>query len=916
MTEKDSALIRAREIVSQLTGEEKLGLLTTHHNAVERLGLGEFYIGTEVARGYVGREREKVSTVFPQPEGLAATFDEDLLEKLGRIAGTEARAYYNREKKGGLCLWGPTVDLVRDPRWGRTEEAYGEDVMLSGTLCAAYTRGMAGEKDGYYMTVPTLKHFCANNNEATRGSCNASIPLHLKYEYYYAAFEIPIRWGGARSIMAAYNEINGLPAVMNPELETILKNEWGLWFVVSDGGDFSQNVIAHKFPKTHSESYKMTLEGGCDVMTDMEPLVKAAAKKALDDGLLTWDVIDASLTRTIAARIRLGQLDKTDFDLIKDSAIECDEHREVNLRAAREQIVMLRNRGLLPIEETPENIAVVGPLADENLMDWYTGYSTRNVSVLEGIKKEYAGSAVEYDTLWDRVSVLCPNGKYLSAKEDGSICADAERVTDSEIFELQDWGENWKNLFSLKYQRYMRLDEDGTLKLHNRTIYDWFTRETFNLFEYEGKTLIEEFLRHGRLICREDGSFSFTDTRAVTGEMLFRISIESSGEQRAADIADRNDLVIYCIGNHPVQVAKECYDRKTLSLNIQRGMTFKMSMHNPNTLPVLISSYPYSLDSGEEYAGACLWTSHAGEHLGTAVAETIRGKNPPAGRLPLTWYKSELELPDIENYDIESSGTTYMYFKGEPLFPFGHGLTYARFEYSGLSVERTADGGVRAEVTVTNVSGYDSDEVVQLYFRAVDSAVSRPLKKLCAFRRIHIKAGEEKKVVLEAPAHIFRIYDTRSSRMLIEDCRCVFSVGASSADIREEAALHIDGEKIGLRPGRFPAISYDKAKGVNNLYSARHVTSYLHSKGWGAAVIFDGVPFAGKKELKVTASSVMGESEITAVCAGQEIKLTVPCSDGYDDIHTCTATLPEGLGDGSLTVSLKGECCLFGIETV
>lgn len=913
MKENDIFTERARKLVAQMTEEEKLGLLSTHHHEIPRLGLGEFYIGTEVARGYVGREPERTSTVFPQPVGLAATFDRELLERLGEIAGIEARAYYNRDKRGGLCLWGPTVDMVRDPRWGRTEEAYGEDPMLAGTLTAAYTKGMAGERNGYYMTVPTLKHFCANNNEETRGNCNARIPLDLKYGYYYAAFENPIRWGGARSVMAAYNEINGLPAIMNPELGTMLRDQWGLWFVVSDGGDYSQNVTAHGFCETLSESYVLSLTGGCDTMTDMDELVSKAARKALDKGIITWEEIDRSIERTVAARLRLGQLDETEFDRIDDSVIDCPEHRETNLRAAREQVVMLANRGLLPIEETPENIAVVGPLADENLMDWYTGYSAREVSVLEGIRREYRGSIVEYDTLWDRVSVMCPNGKYLSAKEDGTVIADADRVTDSELFELQDWGENWKNLFSVKYQRYVRLFDDNTIKLHNRRIYDWFTRETFNFFDYEGKTVIEEFLHHRRLVCGPDGVLTVINKRSVDDSMRFRINIESSGEQRAADIADRNDLVIYCVGNHPVQTAKECYDRRTLSLNIQKGMTFKMAMHNPNTLLVLVSSYPYALDGGEEFAGAALWTSHAGEHLGTAVAETVRGKNPPSGRLPLTWYRSELELPDIENYDIRSAGTTYMYFTGKPMFPFGHGLTYASFEYSGLTVTQT-EKGVTAELTVSNTSEYDCDEVVQLYFRAEGSEYQRPLKKLCAFERVHIKAGESRKVTLEASAHIFRIYDCRSGRMMIEDCDCVFMAGASSEDIRCTVSLHIDGEKPGLRPDSFCALSFESAENADIRYSKRLGESYPRCGGWTASLTYGGVPFGGKKQIVLTASSLIGSRELSLSCCGEEIKVTVPACDSYDSFAECSADLPEGIFDGELTVRLQGECSLLKIE--
>ena len=912
MDHKDKFTERAEKLVSEMTDDEKLGLLSTYHNAIERLGLGEFFIGTEVARGYVGREKERISTVFPQPVGLASTFDRELLERLGEIAGREARAYYNRDKRGGLCLWGPTVDMVRDPRWGRTEEAYGEDVMLSGTLSASYTKGMAGEQDGYCMTVPTLKHFCANNNEEDRGFCNAQIPLNLKYEYYYAAFELPIRFGGARSLMAAYNEINGLPAIMNPELNSLLKKEWGLWFVVSDGGDFTQNVIAHHFSDTLSEAYKYSLLGGCDTMTDIEEPVRKAAKTALDQGLITWQDIDSSVVNTVAARLRLGQLDKTPFDSIDDSVIDCEAHKEVNLRAAKEQVVMLANRGLLPIEETPENIAVVGPLADENLMDWYTGYSSEDISVLEGIKREYTGSIIETDTLWDRVSVMCPNGMYLSAKDDGTVKADADRVTDAELFELQDWGENWKNLYSVKYKRDVRLFDDSTLKLHNPRIYDWFTRETFNFFDYEGKTVIEEFLHHGRLVCAEDGTLTVIKQRSVNDSMKFKINIESSGEQRAAEIADRNDLVIYCVGNHPVQTAKECYDRKTLSLNIQKGMTFKMAMHNPNTLLVLISSYPYALDSGEEFAGAALWTSHAGMYLGTAVAETVRGKNPPSGRLPLTWYKSELELPDITDYDIEANGTTYMYFKGTPLFPFGHGLTYAAFEYSDLTLEQT-DTGVKAQLTVTNTSEYDSDEVVQLYFKALDSEYSRPLKKLCAFERVHIPAGQSRTVVLNVPDYILRVYDCRSCKMIVEDCDCVFMAGASSADIRCEAQLHITGEKPSLRPDEFDAVTFERAEGVDILFSKKFGKSYLHCYGWGSSIVYGGVRFTGKKSISVTASSLLGTREITLLCSGREVKVVLTPADSYEDAAVFTAELPEDLCDGELRISLPGECCLFSV---
>ena len=896
-----------------MTEDEKLGLLTTHRNEISRLGFGEFFVGTEVARGFVGRQPDMISTVFPQPEGLAATFDREVMEQLGTVAGKEGRAYYNRNKKGGLCLWGPTVDMVRDPRWGRTEEAYGEDPFLAGQLSAAYTKGMAGEQNGYYMTVPTLKHFCADNNEEARDRCNAVLPLRLKYEYYYASFEDPVVNGGARSLMAAYNEINGIPAIMNPELETLLKNEWGLWFVVSDGGDMSQTVTSHRTTRKMSEAFAWALKGGCDVMTEGDMTVRSAAEQALKEGSVSWEDIDRALIRVTEARIRLGQFDKTPFDDIGDSVIDCPEHQQINLRASREQVTMLSNRGLLPIEETPENIAVVGPLADENLMDWYTGYSAREVSVLNGIKREYSESVVEYDSLWDRVSVLCPNGKYLSAKSDGSVAADADRVTDTELFELQNWGENWCNFYSVAYKRYVRLFDDDSLKLHNRKVYDWFTRETFNLFEYNGKTVIEEFLGHRRLVCDESGALTVKPQRAVSDEMLFRIVTESSGEQRAADIADRNDLVIYCVGNHPVQVAKECYDRKTLDLNIQRGMTFKMAMHNPNTLLVIISSYPYALNAGEEYSGAILWTSHAGEHLGTVIAETVRGKNNPSGKLPLTWYKSELDLPDIMNYDIENGGSTYMYFKGEPLYPFGHGLSYSTFEYSGLSAVQSADG-VELSLNVKNTSEYDGTETVQIYFTANGSKVSRPIKKLCAFERVTLKAGETKNVTLKAPSFIFRIFDLRSGRMLIEDCGCTFAAGSSSADIRLETSLHMNGEQIGERSALFSALTYEKAQDTTVGWSHTVGESYLTSHGWHSSASYSGINFKKYKTLSVTLGSIMGAKELRCVCGGKELVIPITTTDSFDTPETFSADIPADTETDELVIVPSGGCAIYSVS--
>lgn len=914
MDKTDKLYALAEKLTSELTLDEKLDLLTTHHHAVERLGMKEFYIGQEVARGFVGRSDEHYSTVFPQPIGLAGTFDRELMSELGDIAGTECRAFYNKTGTGGCCVWGPTVDMERDPRWGRTEEAYGEDVFLAGEMTAAYTSAMAADNGTYLRTVPTLKHFCANNNEKTRINCNAVLPQRLKYEYYYAAFMNAIRFGGARSVMTAYNEINGLPAMLNPDLRTILKEQWGMWFTVTDGGDFGQTVTAHEYGDSHAQVLAQALKAGCDTMTDVDTLVRKAAEKALAEGLLTEADIDESVRNTLYARAKLGHFtDDCPFDSITYDDVDTEQSQAVNLRAALEQVTLLKNDGMLPLRDISGKIAVCGPLADENLMDWYTGISRREVSVKDGMAVEFPQCGIVHDSLWDIVAVKAENGKYLSAKEDCTLAADADIPGDAELFELQDWGEGWLDLFSVKYKRYVR-NTDGRLLLHNRKIYDWFTHETFNIYRHDGtgKSVIEEYLGHQRLTLT-DGGLCFTHGRTVRAECLFTIETVSRGEDRSREIAGKCGTVVYCTGNYPVQVAKECFDRRTLALNIQPGMALTLHEANPRTVMTVISSYPYSINAENSELPAIVWTSHAGPHLGTAVARTLSGANAPAGRLAMTWYKSELDLPDITDYDIESAGTTYMYFRGEPLYPFGYGLSYADFRYSGLHVERTSDGA-EATIEVENISGTDSAEVVQLYFTVKDSAVSRPLKKLCGFERVMLKAGEKATVRIAIPEHIWQIYDVRRGVMMTEEGEYTFLAGRSSADIRAEATLAVNGDKLGVRSTSFGADSFDSAHGLTVNYSRALMRHFITCRGWGAGAVYGGVDFTGKTRLILNVSAALNSGELNVEMCGKKACISIGPSDGFEDFRQYTAEIPSNVsGIGELAVSLQDHMSLLDI---
>jgi len=347
-------------------------------------------VGQEIARSYVSRKEEEFSTVFPQPIGMASTFDPCLMEDIGTVTGIEARYYHRQHPMGYLMVWGPTVDPERDPRWGRAEEGYGEDPFLIGEMTAGYTRGMAGDHPIYRRVIPTLKHFCANNTERHRGSDSSNVTPRTLHEYYYRAFEGAIVWGKAGSVMTAYNELSGVPACMNPDLQKVLKDQWGLDFVVTDGADFSQNVLAHHSHTTHAEALATYLHNSCDIMTDNAEMVATAARDALSRHLIMEQDIDRAVGNSLVGRLQLGDLDDAVCPYNTEPVeVDSPAHRLINQTATREQMCLLHNNGILPLELLPnQSIAVIGPLSNENYRDWYTGQFSYATSIRDGLRKK------------------------------------------------------------------------------------------------------------------------------------------------------------------------------------------------------------------------------------------------------------------------------------------------------------------------------------------------------------------------------------------------------------------------------------------------------------------------------------------------------------------------------------------------
>lgn len=856
---RDSSLSfdeRVKDLLSRLTIKEKAGLMSNHMAAVPRLDIGEWHVGAEVARGYVSRNPEEPTTVFPQPIGLSGTFDTELMEKAGLTAGKEARVLNKRHPSGHLMLWGPTVDLCRNPLWGRNEEGYGEDPVLTGEMSAAYTKGLADRQGEYMQSIPTLKHFCANNTENERGTASSDIEPRTLNEYYYAAFERPITCGGAYSVMAAYNELSGVPAVINPDIQKVLKDKWGLGFVVTDGGDFSQNVTFHGYSTSHAETIALAIKNGTDVMTDCEDVVQAAVLEAVKSGLVSEKDIDKALYNSMLARFRLGEFDeKHPFSDIDESVLDCDEHKKLNHRAALEQAVLLKNNGILPLD-TNKSVAVIGLNGNCNLMDWYTGYSSYNTTILDGISGKFAGAM--YDNGCDRVVIKSElTGKYLGVSDDDTVSAIYEKDDPRALFEKAEYGHDETTYRSLYNNRYIT---ENTCKCDSESTYRWYSQEIMKPQKHGDKVLYRTYFGKA-LGVDENGKLTLVKQFGLSDDKMFSEEIVSDGIRRAAELAEKADYAIVCIGNDPMIVAREMYDRKTLSLPAHDSALAKaVYSTNNKCVMAVVSSYPFSICEEQEYMPAIIYTTHAGPELGNAFAKVISGEYSPAGRLAQTWYRSEYELAPIESYDIIENDMTYLYYKGKPLYPFGYGLSYARFEYSDLEVTGY-DDSINISFDVRNVSDIDGDEVVQVYFRAEDPLVKRPLKQLTAFARVHIGCGQTQHIEFDISKSELRFYDVSRERFTIEQGRYTFMAGASSDDIRLTKTIEVSGEKIPPRElyKGILAKNYDGKYNTKMKYSKKLEQHYM----LGGGLIYNNCVLGDADSIEIVCGSRVNTGKIT-----------------------------------------------------
>ena len=872
---------RVKDLISRLTIEEKIGLIPARNEAIERLGIQAWGFGAEGAHGFVNREG--INTTFPQTIGLAASWDRNLLKKIGEAAGTEARFYYKmHERSRGIAIWSPTIDMERDPRWGRTEEGYGEDPFLTSELSCEYIRGVQGDHPFYLRASCGPKHFFANNNEEDRGSCSCSIPPRVMNEYYLVPFKAAVQKAGAASLMTSYNEVNGIPMMLHPMLKEIVKNEWGLTGnIVTDGGDFLHTVDLHHYFETHDETLAAALKNGADNMTDMPEAVVQAVKDALEKKLISEAELDEHIERILAVRFRLGQFDPPELCLY-EALNETDSLKEAYCRLSRDAVrksaVLLKNdNGLLPLrpDSIKGNIAVIGPLAEQLHLDWYSGRPAY-VSTPAGGLKELYGDKLKYTDCRDIVSFSTEDGRpMVLIKVKDRSNPDNQTVTKKTLtagtpdekparFFMDDWGWGVKTFTDTEsglmlagcYGRrevvpprrepippeQMPKNDIATYTITatGKNNLEWFGFTLFNVVPQENGMVLLKTHDNRRVTTGETGVpvTQHDDPLPAEGE-LFRMKIERDGLTAASEAAARAGQVIIFAGNDPMINGRECIDRPSLNLPPrQEELIHRIAEVNPRTVLVLLSGYPFTCAKIIKKIPTILWMAHGIQETGNGITDIICGSCSPAGRTPLTWYEDEKQLPAITEYDIQAGGTTYQYFKGQVLWPFGHGLTYSSFEYSDLVIDKTSavkDEVVTVLFKVKNKGSVISEEVPQMYISVSGSVFRRPIKTLKGFKRLSFLPGEEKIIKFDLPVNEIDVWDSFRSCFITESCFCNILVGSSSADIRLSGGFEVKG--VNPFPRKVDTGSRQKiyAQNFDDYFSC-----YLHEKrGSGIPAVFN-----------------------------------------------------------------------------
>jgi beta-glucosidase len=860
---------RVDDLVGRLTLDEKISLLHQYQPAIPRLGINLFKAGTEALHGVAwsndidngGAVVTADGTSFAQPVGLASTWDTGLLKQVGSAVGDEARGFNaERPRVFGLNLWAPVVNLLRDPRWGRNEEGYSEDPLLTGAVATAYGKGLEGPDPDHLKTAPTLKHYLAYNNETNRDTTSSNVPNRVLNEYDRQPFEIPLKADAATGVMASYNLVNGRPDTVDPDLATV-ERSWSDYplFNVSDAyAPYNLTGSEHYFA-TQAEADAAVIKAGVNSFTVDDgnggPTV-TAVRQALDQGLLTEKDIDKAVGEALSIRFRLGEFDPDGgpYAKITPAAINSTANQQLARKTADEATVLLKNQGnALPLKPGGK-VAVVGPLSDTLYSDWYGGALPYKVTALDGVKAK-AGSVTTSNGA-DRIALKdLGTGKYVTATgttDADAVSATATTPTTAAQFDAVDWGQNVSTLQNVANGKYLGYNW-GPFVTRDDQPNGWYVQQQFKLekqadgsyvIHYAGYETSETwFGANTYVVVGADGKLGLGSQADATH---FGKEVISSAVDQAVAAAKGADTAVVVVGSNPFINGREAHDRTSLALGDgQEALVQAVRAANPHTIVVLQTSYPDTITWEQQHVPGIIWTTHAGAETGHAIADVLYGDYNPAGRLTQTWPASVDQLPpDLNDYDIINSDQTYLYSTQKPLYPFGYGLSYTKFRYGTPSIS-----GGKVRVAVTNTGSRAGDEVVQLYTHQRTSRDQTAVKQLRAFQRVHLQAGQTTTVTLALSASDLAHWDVTRSKWVVESSVYDILIGSSSSDIRARTAIPVHGETIPARDlsRTTRAENFDRYAGVKLVDESKASGTAVGATADGQWISFKGAALTGGK---------------------------------------------------------------------
>lgn len=816
---KLSAEERAADLCSRLTLKEKADIMRNGSPAIPRLGIPQFEWWSEALHGVA---RNGFATVFPNTTGMASSFDDALLQRIYTAVSDEARAKNNLarhageiKKYQGLSIWTPNINIFRDPRWGRGQETYGEDPYLTTRMGLAVVRGLQGPDDyKYRKLLACAKHFAVHSGpEWNRHSFNLeNIRPRDLWETYLPAFKSLVQQGHVAEVMCAYQRIDSEPCCANTRyLQQILRNEWGFkGMVVSDCGaigDFFRPG-RHGFSKDAAESSAKAVIAGTDVECGGN---YASLPRAVKEGKITEEQINTSVKRLLKARFELGDFDDEALNKwaqIPASVIASQPHKQLALDMARESMVLLKNNGILPLAKQGQKIVVVGPNAADSTMMWgnYNGYPTETVTILKGIKAKAAGVRYvggcgltrneEFNSRFNEL--MATDGQpgltvtYWNNEKMEGTPVTVQRLTEpvnlsnggATVFapgvNLEHFSAQLKGTFRPSRTESLRLrlanDDLARLIVNGDTIVNsWKWREKVSIFDKELK--VEAGKEYRILI-----DYVQQDAMAVLQFDLGKLD-NMPVDELVKQVGDA-DVVVFVGGISPRLEGEEMSvkepgfrggDRENIELpEAQRRAIAALRAAGKKIVFVNCSGSAMGLVPEEANSDAILQAWYGGERGGQAVAEILFGDVNPCGKLPLTFYKNVEQLPDYENYSME--GRTYRYFRGEPLYDFGYGLSYTTFDYGKPKFNQKK---LSMTVNVKNTGRMDGTEVVQLYLKRVADAEG-PIKSLRGYQRVALKQGESKDVTIRMNRDDFETWDAQTNTMRVVPGKYQLMVGSSS----------------------------------------------------------------------------------------------------------------------------------------